>query len=126
MIPRSPCLPTPAWRGERSKRSAFALRATADQPERFPTSGNGRTMRRMNRATTALIALLAAAVPAAAHHGFGTFDLSKTVSYPGAKLTKLDLINPHSWLYFETKDATGKVIKHRCEMRSVHTLRRSG
>jgi hypothetical protein len=80
----------------------------------------------MHRATTIIIALLAATAPAAAHHGFGTFDLSKTVSYPGAKLTKLDLINPHSWLYFETKDATGKVMKHRCEMRSVHTLRRSG
>jgi hypothetical protein len=83
-------------------------------------------MRRMNRATTVIIALLAATVPAAAHHGFGTFDLSKTVSFPGAKLTKLELINPHSWLYFETTDANGKVTKHRCEMRSVHTLRRSG
>jgi hypothetical protein len=83
-------------------------------------------MRRMNRATTVLIALFLAAAPVAAHHGFGTFDLSKTVSFPGAKLTKLELINPHSWLYFETTDANGKVTKHRCEMRSVHTLRRSG
>lgn len=80
----------------------------------------------MNRVTPFVIALMAAAVPAVAHHGAGTFDLSKTVSYPGAKLTKLELINPHAWIYFEMTDANGKVTKHRCEMRSAHVLRRSG
>ena len=73
------------------------------------------------------VALLAASAGvASAHHGFGTFDLQKTVTYDNAKLTKLELINPHSWLYFETTDASGKVQKHRCEMRSAHVLRRSG
>jgi hypothetical protein len=38
----------------------------------------------------------------------------------------VELINPHSWLYFETREADGKTAKHRCEMRSAHTLRRSG
>jgi hypothetical protein len=47
------------------------------------------------------------------------------VTYTG-KLTRLEFINPHSWLYFEVTDANGKVTKHRCEMRSAHTLRRSG
>ena len=69
---------------------------------------------------------LAFAVPAAAHHGPGTFDLRSSVSYPVATLTGVDMINPHSWLYFEVTGADGKVTKHRCEMRSVHTLRRSG
>ncbi len=69
---------------------------------------------------------LAFALPAAAHHGPGTFDLRSSVSYPVATLTGVDLINPHSWLYFEVTGADGKVSKHRCEMRSVHTLRRSG
>jgi hypothetical protein len=64
--------------------------------------------------------------PAAAHHGPGTFDLRSSVSYPVATLTGVDLINPHSWLYFEVTGPDGKVTKHRCEMRSVHTLRRSG
>ncbi len=67
-----------------------------------------------------------ATVPAFAHHGFGTFETSKTVNFPGATLTKLEFINPHSWLYFEVKDASGKVQKMRCEMRSAHVLRRSG
>src|SRR5262249_36599267 len=38
----------------------------------------------------------------------------------------VDLINPHSWLYFDVTDKDGKVTHHRCEMRSVHVLRRSG
>ena len=33
-------------------------------------------------------------------------------------LTKIELINPHSWIYFEVKEADGKMSKHRCEMRS--------
>jgi hypothetical protein len=69
---------------------------------------------------------LAFAAPAAAHHGPGTFDLRSSVGYPVATLTGVDLINPHSWLYFEVTGPDGKVAKHRCEMRSVHTLRRSG
>ena len=69
---------------------------------------------------------LAFAAPAAAHHGPGTFDLRSSISYPVATLTGVDLINPHSWLYFEVTGPDGKVSKHRCEMRSVHTLRRSG
>ena len=65
------------------------------------------------------------AVPALAHHGPGTFELGKSVTYTG-KLTRVEFVNPHSWLYFEVTDANGKVSKHRCEMRSAHTLRRSG
>jgi hypothetical protein len=68
---------------------------------------------------------LAAGSTGLAHHGAGTFDLSRSVTYTG-KLTRLEFINPHSWLYFEVTDANGRVAKHRCEMRSAHTLRRSG
>jgi hypothetical protein len=71
-------------------------------------------------------ACFAFAVPASAHHGPGTFDLRSSVSYPVATLTGVDMINPHSWLYFEVTAPDGSVSKHRCEMRSVHTLRRSG
>ena len=69
--------------------------------------------------------LLAAATPALAHHGFGTFEMQKTVSYTKAKLTRVEFLNPHGWLYFETTE-NGKVMKHRCELRSAHVLRRSG
>ena len=65
------------------------------------------------------------AAPAFAHHGGGTFDLARSVTYNGV-LTKVELVNPHSWLYFDVTEPDGKVSHHRCEMRSVHVLRRSG
>ena len=64
--------------------------------------------------------------PALAHHGGGSFELNKTVSFQRARLTKMEFVNPHSWLYFEVTEADGRVTKHRCEMRSAHVLRRSG
>ena len=80
----------------------------------------------MIRSSAFLAVFVAVASPAFAHHGPGTFELGKTVTYENAKLTRIELINPHSWLYFETTEPDGKVAKHRCEMRSAHTLRRSG
>src|SRR5688500_2385970 len=73
-----------------------------------------------------VLASIAVAVPASAHHGFGTFEVAKTVNFPGATITRVEFINPHSWLYFEVRDASGRVAKMRCEMRSAHVLRRSG
>ena len=69
--------------------------------------------------------VLLSSAPVGAHHGAGTFELSKSVTFTGT-LTRIEFINPHSWLYFEVKEADGKVSKHRCEMRSAHMLRRSG
>ena len=80
----------------------------------------------MRQVVHASVTCLVLAAPAVAHHGPGTFDLRSSVSYPVATLTGVDMINPHSWLYFEVTGPDGKVTKHRCEMRSVHTLRRSG
>jgi Family of unknown function (DUF6152) len=60
-----------------------------------------------------------------AHHGGAEYDLGKTVEFK-AKLTRIEMINPHSWLYFDVTENDGKVTHHRCEMRSVHVLRRSG
>jgi len=79
----------------------------------------------MIRKAAFIVLLMASTVPARAHHGGGTFDLSKSVTYTG-KLTRVELVNPHSWLYFDVTDDAGKVSHHRCEMRSVHVLRRSG
>src|SRR5687768_16717351 len=80
----------------------------------------------MNRSTAFLAASLALGIPAFAHHGPGTFELNKSVTFTGAKLTRVELINPHSWLYFELTDKDGRTQRHRCEMRSAHVLRRSG
>jgi len=80
----------------------------------------------MFRIAALVVSSIALTSTAFAHHGPGTFELNKTVTFTEAKLTKVELINPHSWLYFETMDAAGRVEKHRCEMRSAHVLRRSG
>jgi hypothetical protein len=79
----------------------------------------------MRSAVLVLVFAAGYGATAFAHHGPGTFDLSKTVTLTG-KLTRVDLINPHSWLYFDVTEPDGRVTHHRCEMRSVHVLRRSG
>ena len=60
-----------------------------------------------------------------AHHGGGTFDSTKEIRLTGT-FTRLDLVNPHSWIYFEVTGPEGKVASYRCEMRSATVLRRSG
>jgi len=70
------------------------------------------------------VALLMPAL-ALAHHGGNEYDLGATIEFK-AKLTKVDMINPHGWLYFDVAEKDGKVSHHRCELRSVHVLRRSG
>jgi hypothetical protein len=60
-----------------------------------------------------------------AHHGGGTFDNTRTIELTGT-LTRLELINPHSWIYFEVTGKDGKVSQHLCEMRAATVLRRSG
>jgi Family of unknown function (DUF6152) len=62
---------------------------------------------------------------ALAHHGGSEYDMTKTVVFKG-KLTRVEMINPHSWIYFDVAEQDGTVSHHRCEMRSVHVLRRSG
>ena len=79
----------------------------------------------MQRMIATVSLLLASASPLAAHHGAGNFELSKSITFNGT-LTRVELVNPHSWLYFEVREPDGTLSKHRCEMRSVHTLRRSG
>jgi hypothetical protein len=71
--------------------------------------------------------LLAFVLPYAAlgHHGGAEYDLGKTVEFKG-KLTQVEMINPHAWLYFDVTNKDGKISHHRCEMRSVNVLRRSG
>jgi len=78
----------------------------------------------MTRATVFVTAIFLAQ-PAFAHHGGGTFDSTKTIELTGT-LTRLELINPHSWIYFDATGPDGTVHAYRCEMRSATTLRRSG
>jgi hypothetical protein len=68
---------------------------------------------------------LACAAPAFAHHGFGLFQMDKNADWSGT-LTKFELVNPHSYLYFDTVGADGKPLSMRCEMRAATLIMRSG
>jgi hypothetical protein len=77
------------------------------------------------RTAFAFFALVGVITPCLAHHGISNWDLNKDVTLTGT-LTRVDLINPHAWLYLDVKGAGGKAEDWRCEMRSAHALRRSG
>ena len=75
---------------------------------------------------TALAAgLLLMSVSALAHHGTGTYDNSKTVTLSGV-VTEFAFVNPHAALYFDVKDAGGKLVNWAIEMNSPGVLRAAG
>jgi hypothetical protein len=62
---------------------------------------------------------------AQAHHGFGQFDVDTDTEYSGT-LTEMELVNPHSYMHFETTGPDGQPFAMRCEMRAAMLIRRSG
>src|SRR5580700_4820996 len=70
--------------------------------------------------------LFAAALPLLAHHSFAAeFDATKAVTLQGA-VTKLDWMNPHIWIYLDSKDDAGAVAHWQCEGGPPNTLTRNG
>jgi hypothetical protein len=84
-----------------------------------------RTRTLIQRGTLSAALTLACAAPAFAHHGFGLFQMEKFEDWSGT-LTRFELVNPHSYLYFDTVDADGKPLSMRCEMRAATLIKRSG
>ncbi len=80
---------------------------------------------RITRRSLFLLTLLALAEPATGHHGLVNFDLNKEIELAGT-VTRLAFVNPHSWLYFDVTDGSGRVTAWKCELRGATVLRRSG
>jgi len=62
---------------------------------------------------------------AAAHHGFGNFQLDRPVEFTGT-IKRFDFINPHAYLYFDAIGSDGEALSYKCEMRGATVLRQSG
>jgi hypothetical protein len=73
-----------------------------------------------------VVVLLLTASPGAAHHSFAAeFDIGKPVSVHGT-VTKVDWVNPHSWIYVDVKGADGSVTNWHFELGSPNALFRLG
>jgi hypothetical protein len=76
--------------------------------------------------TLALLGLLSAGMPASAHHSVqAQFDLQKPFTVTGT-VTKVEWINPHSYLYLDVKEDNGKTKHWAFEMAGPGALRRAG
>ncbi|CTQ51289.1 DUF6152 family protein [Jannaschia donghaensis] len=61
-----------------------------------------------------------------AHHGVsGQFDMSQSYEVTGT-ITRISLVNPHAYVYFDVADEGGDMTNMRCELTSGSLLRRSG
>lgn len=84
-----------------------------------------RLSRNSLQAAIAAVALTGFATQAMAHHGFGLFQLDIKKEWTGT-LTKMNLINPHSYMELDAKLADGSIQHMRCEMRAATLIKRSG
>ena len=73
-----------------------------------------------------LTGLLAAALPAVAHHSFAAeFDADQPITLKGV-VTKVEWMNPHIYLYIDVKNQDGKVVNWAAEGAPPNALYRNG
>jgi len=83
-------------------------------------------MRQKVLASVALLSMLAAGRPAAAHHAFGSeFDANAPVLLKG-KIVKIEWVNPHTWIHVEVTKPDGTKEVWMVEGGSPNTLLRRG
>jgi hypothetical protein len=73
-----------------------------------------------------LVAVLVAAVPASAHHSVqAVFDVNKPITVSGS-ITKVEWVNPHSYISLDAKDDKGVVQHWTFELAGPGALRQAG
>jgi hypothetical protein len=72
------------------------------------------------------VGLLLASAPALGHHAFAAeFDASKPIKLRGT-VTRMEWINPHTWIHIDVKGRDGKVEKWMIEGGPPNALSRRG
>src|SRR5260370_33436990 len=83
-------------------------------------------MARTRGFVAATVGMLSSAVPLPAHHAFaGEFDSNKSVKLGGI-VAKVEMVNPHSWVYVDVKNEDGTVTQWMLEAGSPNVLIRRG
>jgi hypothetical protein len=72
------------------------------------------------------LGLLAAAIPALAHHSFSAeYDSKKPIKISGV-VTKMEWMNPHARFYVDVKGPDGKVTNWNFELGAIPVLLKQG
>jgi len=83
-------------------------------------------MRKNLAIAVAGVALMSMGVPVWAHHAFAAeFDEKRPIKLAGT-VTKWELVNPHSWIHMDVKNADGTVTAWTVEGGSPNALLRKG
>src|ERR1700741_4760920 len=70
--------------------------------------------------------MLVAVKPLTAHHSFDAeYDSKKPITVSGI-VTKLDWVNPHAFVFIDSKDESGAVKNYKIEMGPPYALVRGG
>ena len=72
------------------------------------------------------IGLVIGAMPVSAHHAFSAaFDENRPINLQGV-VTKVELVNPHAWIWLDVKDKNGNVVNWGVEGGPPANLFRNG
>jgi hypothetical protein len=76
--------------------------------------------------TLVLLLVCLSVAPVMAHHSFDAeYDSTKTMTIVGY-VTKVDWVNPHAFVFLDSRDDKGTVRSFRIEMGPPYALQRSG